>query len=198
MNKTEVFEKELNWIENDAIREFCTTMIRGLPDYFFEVAASSTGKYHPQYALGRGGLVRHTKAALIIAKELLALEMFSKKFTSDDKDLVYTAIIVHDGKKYGDGNSKYTVVEHPVLAANYVKEIQDHTELLSSEQIEKLSGMVASHMGQWNTDRYKNEIMPKPKTSLQHFVHLCDYLASRKCLLMDFGDDVYDPDDYED
>lgn len=198
MNKTEVFEKELNWIENDAIREFCMTMIRGLPDYFFEVAASSTGKYHPQYALGRGGLVRHTKAALIIAKELLALEMFSKKFTSDDKDLIYTAIIVHDGKKYGDGNSKYTVAEHPVLAANYVKEVQDHTELLSNEQLEKLSGMVASHMGQWNTDRYKNEIMPKPKTSLQHFVHLCDYLASRKCLLMDFGDDVYDPDDYKD
>ena len=52
-------------------------------------------------------------------------------------------------------------------------------------------------MGQWNTDRYKNEIMPKPKKSIESFVHLCDYLASRKYLLFDFGADYYNPEDYE-
>jgi hypothetical protein len=42
-------------------------------------------------------------------------------------------------------------------------------------------------MGQWNKD-YKTgmEIMPKPKDEYQKFVHLVDYLASRKCLEMNF------------
>ena len=30
------------------------------------------------------------------------------------------------------------------------------------------------------------EIMPKPKGSMQSFVHLCDYLASRKALEFNF------------
>lgn len=196
MDKVKVFEKELEWIGNEKIKEFAKTMIEGLPDYFFEVAASSTGKYHPPYALGSGGLIRHTKAALMIAKELLALEMFTKKFTDDDKDLIYTALIAHDGKKHGNDFSKYVIVEHPLVAAEYVKEVQDRTKTLTDEQIDKLYEMIASHMGQWNTDRYKNEILPKPKTSMQSFVHLCDYLASRKFLLVDFGDDVYEPEKY--
>lgn len=196
MNKVKVFEKELDWIENENIKEFCTKAIAGLPDYFFEVAASSTGKYHPEYALGNGGLVRHTKAALYIAKDLLTLEMFSKKFDSDTKDLIITAIILHDGKKHGDSYSKYTVVDHPVLVAEYVREVNDSIHLLDNEQLKKLFEMIVSHMGQWNTDRYKNEIMPKPTKSCESFVHLCDYLASRKYLLFDFGAEYYNPADF--
>ena len=47
------------------------TLIELLPNYFFEVPASSTGKYHPEFALGDGGLIRHTKVAVRIAYELL-------------------------------------------------------------------------------------------------------------------------------
>lgn len=35
-------------------------------------------------------------------------------------------------------------------------------------------------MGQWNVNLYSKTILPKPKTATQKFVHLCDYLASRK------------------
>ena len=49
-------------------------------------------------------------------------------------------------------------------------------------------------MGQWNTDyRTKKEILPKPKTAAQKFVHQADYLASRKYLIYDFGDSYYRP-----
>ena len=68
--KSEKFIKELEYIKNDDIRGFAKLALENLPDYFFDVAASSTGKYHPTYALGNGGLVRHTKAAVRIAFEL--------------------------------------------------------------------------------------------------------------------------------
>ena len=53
---------------------------------------------------------------------------------------------------------------------------------------EEIADLVATHMGQWNTD-YRNglEIMQKPSTKAQSFVHLCDYLASRKFLEFNFG-----------
>ena len=63
-----LFQNELAWIQDDAIRSFVHDALIKLPDYFFHVAASSTGKYHPAYALGEGGLVRHTKAAVILPK----------------------------------------------------------------------------------------------------------------------------------
>lgn len=197
MQKTKVFNVEIGWIADEKLREFCKTAVSGLPDYFFEVAASSTGKYHPEYALGSGGLVRHTKAAVKIAHELLQLEMFQKKYTSEEQDLILIALILHDGRKHGVEKSKYTVAEHPVLAADYIKEVNEKTSLLTEEQECILAGLIRSHMGQWNTDRYGNVLMPKPVTPMQKFVHLCDYLASRKYLLFDFGDHYYDPKNYQ-
>ena len=64
MNKHEVFEKELEWIADSNVRDFVSTALDQVPDYFFTMAASTTGKYHPTYALGEGGLARHTKAAV--------------------------------------------------------------------------------------------------------------------------------------
>ena len=65
--KEEVFKKELTYIKNNRYKENIKVLINLLPDYFFEIPASSTGKYHPYYATGKGGLVRHTKAAVRIA-----------------------------------------------------------------------------------------------------------------------------------
>lgn len=43
-----------------------------------------------------------------------------------------------------------------------------------------ISRLIASHMGQWNRAFNSNVTLPKPKSDIQQFVHLCDYLASRK------------------
>ena len=69
--KHEVFRKELDYIKDDRIRSSCEIILDMLPDYFYEIPASSTGKYHPDFSLGDGGLVRHVKVAVRIAKELL-------------------------------------------------------------------------------------------------------------------------------
>ena len=54
----------LNTIVSDDIREFAEVLVEGLPDYIWHVGASSTGKYHPAYSLGDGGLMRHQIAVV--------------------------------------------------------------------------------------------------------------------------------------
>jgi len=42
-------------------------------------------------------------------------------------------------------------------------------------------------MGSWNYDyKLKKVILPKPKGKLQNIIHMCDYLSSRKCFVIDF------------
>ena len=64
------FER-LNYIKNDRIKRSAEKFLDLLPDYFFTVAASSTGKYHPAFASGEGGLVRHSKVACYILNEIV-------------------------------------------------------------------------------------------------------------------------------
>ena len=88
------FDFVFDWMHDEKIKKFLRHVINNLPDYFFTVPASSSGKYHPSYALGDGGLVRHTEAAAIIAHELFNLEMFD--FTPEEQDLILCAIVPHD------------------------------------------------------------------------------------------------------
>lgn len=195
IDKAKVFSDELLLIEDDHIREVTKKVITELPDYFFTTAASSTGKYHPEYALGDGGLVRHTKAAVKICSDLLALEYNQSKFAPEERDLMIAALILHDGMKHGLNGSKYTVADHPVVMAKYIQE--NHFGDFSESQLVTIMCIISSHMGQWNTD-YKTgeQIMPKPTTEMQYFVHMCDYLASRKYLVVEF-ENYYEPKNYD-
>jgi len=163
-----------------------------LPDYFFTVAASSTGKYHPAYALGSGGLVRHTKAAVKFAHTLLGLEQYGC-FSQDEKDIILSALMLHDGWKHGSEYSNFTVAEHPTVCAEWLKNTEELHGYLSDSNFEILTSGIASHMGEFCTDyKTKKQILPKPETDIQKFIHLCDYLASRKWLPVDFEGDCYD------
>lgn len=197
MNKVKVFEKELSWIVDPKIKAFAEKLVECAPDYFFEVAASSTGKYHPTYSLGPGGLVRHTKSAAKILHELLAnLEMFNK-YSQDKKDMMLVAIIAHDFFKHGlaEKAGKYTVTEHPIVCADFIRYNDKVNCLLEREQIEFIASCVETHMGFFSRDyRTGKKVLPEPQTGPQHLVHLADYLASRKYLIMDFGDDYYQPE----
>lgn len=189
MNKIEIFEKELNCIQNETIKNIAKELIGKLPDYFFRVPASSTGKYHPAYALDEGGLVRHTKAATRIGNDLLNLEMFNG--LSEKKDLIIAALILHDGLKHGHNEERFVRADHPVLMSNYIVNealpLDGARTAYENELVAELSDLVLTHMGQWNTSyKTKEEIMPKPSSKEQSFVHLCDYLASRKFLEFNF------------
>lgn len=185
MNKIEVFKNELRLIEDENLRYLVMYTLTKAPEYFFIMPASTTGRYHPEYTLGKGGLVRHTKAAVKIAYDLLGLEQnLSLSVFSDE---IISALILHDSVKKGLNGGNYTTSDHPLQAVALFRKCHEEFKSgVASSQIEIICGMIASHMGQWNTDYMtKKEILPKPDTRMKEFVHLCDYLASRKYLKVD-------------
>ena len=119
--KHEVFKRELNYIKDARIRESCMIILDMLPDYFYEIPASSTGKYHPEFSLGDKGLVRHTKAAVRIAIELFN-DSALNNFNSHEKDLIIFALTIHDGLKCGVIKNEYTSFDHPLLISKFIKE----------------------------------------------------------------------------
>ena len=186
MEKLNYFRKEINYIKDDKLKEDLKTLIKLLPDYFFEIPASSTGKYHPKFALGEGGLVRHTKVAVRFAYELLTNNTVGCKFTERDKDLIIIALTLHDGLKSGLEHDKYTKFDHPLLISKYIMENKDKLNM-DIDDIRKVCSMIESHMGEWTYDSYnKKEVLPKPRTAEQRFVHMCDFLASRKFINVEF------------
>lgn len=199
--KTDVFKTELGWIKDKELRRFATEATKELPDYFFDVAASSTGKYHSSTCLGEGGLVRHTKAALMIANDLFRLESIYN-FTDEEKDCIIIALMFHDGWKHGNvERSKYTTFEHPIIARDHIQRIWHQFEdiegapQITEQQRDLICDGIASHMGIWNTSPRSKTVLPIPTTKIEEFVHLCDYMASRRYLVYKF-DENYTPQAY--
>lgn len=186
--KINSFKNELEYINNPRYKKSAETLISLLPDYFFSVPASSTGKYHPSFSLGNGGLLRHTKAAVRIAKEMFNDESITGAYSKNEKDLMIIALIMHDGLKSGLEKSEYTKFEHPILVCDYIKENKDKTEFTDKE-VQFITHVISSHMGPWTTNSYSNVVLPKPESKFQRFVHMCDYLASRKFLDVKFDKD---------
>ena len=175
-------------IVHDDIREFANVLLEGLPHYIWEVPASSTGKYQPAYSLGVGGLMRHQVAVVRFLNYFFELEQYNTRLTTREMDLMRVAGLVHDGRKSGNQSdyerSKYTKFDHPIQMANAVRSFDGN--YLNHDEIEFIADCISSHMGQWNTDRKSSEILPKPTSKYQYFIHLADYLASRKDLIMAF------------
>ena len=185
MQKSEVFNEELLFIKDEIIRNDIRIILNLLPDYFYEVPASSGGKYHPKLAEGEGGLVRHTRAATRIANDMLTNPIIMKQYTSEERDIVISALIIHDGLKSGLVKEKYTRFDHPILMGNYLIENKDKLKM-NKDVLDKIVSCIKSHMGPWNTNDYSNIVLPVPVTKIEKLVHLCDYLSSRKTMDFEF------------
>ena len=181
MSKVEVFNKEYTYIKDEKNRENLKKLVGMLPDYFFEVAASSTGKYHPTISLGKGGLVRHSKTVVRIGNELLLNNCIGNIFTPNEKDLMLCALLVHDGLKHGINYSEYTAFDHPLQMAKFIRDNKEKFTW-TDDEIEFIAKCIETHMGEWTKDYRGNEILEKPSNRYQKFVHMCDFLASRKFL----------------
>lgn len=191
MEKIEYFNKEYEYIKNDKKKNDIKYLVSKLPDYFFEIPASSTGKYHPDFASTSHGLVKHTKVAVRIAKELLDNPGLNN-FTDDEKDIIIMALILHDGCKSGMVKEKYTRFDHPLIICDLINENRSKLSLNDGE-VDLLTRVISSHMGIWNKDYNGNEVLPIPKDKYQRFVHLCDYLSSKKFIDVKFdGIDIKD------
>ena len=187
-NIEEKFSDVLSFIQDEHLRDVLVLILdEFLPNYWFQVEASSTGKYHPSYAAGEGGLLRHSKAAMAIGYEILNDPTFGNEFTPHQKDLLLMSLLIHDGLKYNFEKEEFTRFDHPILMAKFVTDNYEMWDL-TYEDASYMSNAIASHMGPWNTSKYSKVILPVPETSSEKFVHLCDYLASRKILDVHFDD----------
>ena len=182
MDKIKYFEKEISYIKDKNKQEDIKYLISLLPEYFFMIPASSTGKYHPKFASTQHGLVKHTKLAVRIAYDLFEI---NDTFTEEDKDLIIMALIMHDGLKKGLEEEQYTRFDHPLLVS---KLIMEHAKDLKMDidNVRRVCTMIESHMGKWNTTKFSKVELPLPKDKYQRFVSMCDYLASRNYLNVKF------------
>lgn len=182
MNKIKYFSKEISYIKDESKRRDIEYLINLLPDYFFTIPASSTGKYHPKFASTNNGLVKHTKVAVRIAYDLFETV---NNFSDNDKDLIIMALIMHDGLKKGVVEEEYTRHDHPLLVSKLIMENANNL-VMGIDDVRKMCMLIESHMGKWNTNKYSDVVLPLPTNEMQRYVHRCDFLASRVYLNVRF------------
>lgn len=184
------FRKQIMKIEDEQLRNVCLTMMGDtddkefvVPDYFWVVPASSSGKYHPECDLGDGGLVRHSIMVCTVGCDFVTNEMFIRD-NSVNRDITRVACLFHDCLKSGlvdeNGNySEHTVFEHPILARDFVRKALTKANI-DELKIEMICGAIYTHMGKWCVSRDGKTNMSKPRTDFERLVHNADYVASRK------------------
>lgn len=175
MNNSRFFEREIQMISSIDLQDFVRFFFdEKVGAWFWKSGASSSGKFHPEFTHGEGGLVRHTRAVAVVCQELLRMSGYAY-MKEEYKDYAIVACLLHDTRKYGKGDEedKNCYKEHGRLAADAVAaawlEFFDQ-----GEAPELLLMAIRSHMGQWTEN--KND---RPFTNIDRLVHLADYIASR-------------------
>lgn len=104
----------------------------------------------------------------------VAINLFElMDFTSTEEDIVIAALILHDTWKHGE-TEEHTVDGHDKIAQEkYCAGVPEGSLRW------RVGECIATHMGKWGE--------PKPSSTIQWYVHLCDYLSSRKDLKLDFN-----------
>ena len=195
MDKSKLFEREILLIESEDLRDFVRWFFNTqVGKWFWTSGASSSGKYHPVFSQGEGGLVRHTRSVALICEELLRMNSYG--YMRDDyKDFARVACLLHDVCKYGTGDEmdKACYPTHGELAAQMVAAAWKTFFFDSAPEM--LLMAIRSHMGQWTENKDH-----RPFTQIDRLVHLSDYIASRSfwdipSLTAEYEDDTRDPAD---
>lgn len=188
--KRKVFEVASRTFETENIRNYFLDMSEFIPDYFFTMPSSTTGKYHSAQQCEPCGQLVHAYMLQAYWDVLLALDSIREDMapTPKDRDLIRCFPFLHDAVKCGWDGSKYTVPEHPKLGANLIHERQPEHNISAEDKV-FLSGLIATHSGQWNKNRKGEEIMPCPRTYAEKMCHYSDMFCSRKYFLYDLSED---------
>ena len=178
--KAATFEKELDLIFDDDVKEFTRLCIISAPDYFFtDCPASSTGKFHPVSELGPDGTILHTKKVFTLAYEL------SRGIgCEENRDAILSAAIIHDLRKQGLNKTGHTTKNHPDLAAQLVDEVQKDTKLLADETHTLIRNMVGFHYGLWSYGKWKKPLSEYTPEEL--CLYISDYVASKRCVEINY------------
>lgn len=175
VNEQDQLIASISLIKNELVATFTHAVISNVPEKFWLIPASSTGKHHPEQSNGEGGLVRHVLATLYFAREFFTCY----NCTQDEQDIINAALILHDIGKAMDE-------PHDIVAATNLRWLYKDQKLVSPMILAVIDG-VRWHMGKWATgstdcheDERGNKTFPTSFTKTSMIVHLADYAASRK------------------
>jgi 23S rRNA maturation-related 3'-5' exoribonuclease YhaM len=172
--KLQVFDRELSLLTTP-LRTFVETILERTGDWFYHDPASTSGKHHPQFALGDGGLVRHTKAVVYFVAQLCNTQMFGITPGDYRFQMMVAAAILHDIRKH-TAEGGY-VENHAREACVLIMKTQhEFPNLIASGEASIIAQAIASHMGIWGIPQGER----KPETDEEKLLHMADYLASRR------------------
>ncbi len=175
MNEDRQFtlDEELEQLQDPSIRLFVTKALERVPDYFWHVPASASGRFHPLDTLGDGGLVLHTKRVVYLVTEI------AKVFKLDGVklDILRAAAMLHDSFKNGIADEDHTEEDHPLIVRHQLKDLESETH-----HFEEIMGAIERHQGLWGPQPLR-----MPKTSLEWCLHIADFVASRTAVYLYFS-----------
>lgn len=177
--KVAVFQPLLDKFETDKIRLYCQDMIKLIPDYFFDMPSSTSGKYHNATQCLPHGQVYHAIMFAEILNYLLDLKCNKEKFKSaEQRDAMRCLGPLHDALKCGTDGSTYTVHEHPMLAGAWVRETKVEHDV-DDKIKEAIARMCERHSGEFTSSKRSTVVLPEPENEMERMVHMCDILSSR-------------------
>ncbi len=185
-DRLKLFEEELDLVKLPNIRRWTEDCLMLAPDYMFEISASDSGFHHPPWALGPGGLVRHTKAVTMLAYMMsgtfYSQSANNQEFSKNDGivSAILSACILHDSCKYGVPFDNRMSNLHPYIPRAYFSKV---TGSLTKEERNYIFTLIESHMGSYENGSWspiskltKDTLASNPAAMI---VHTADYLASR-------------------
>ena len=157
---------EIDAIYNEEIRQcVIDTFMKGCPDYFWERATSSTGKYHSPDENGKHGNWLHTKR--VFAKYVDMSESYweAGQISTKQREAGKGAALIHDMMKYGwpSSGNDHTVNNHDIIAANVAKHIGGCPN--------EIYLLIHGHMGPWGEGMI-------PENDRQWLLHFADKSAA--------------------
>lgn len=190
--KQSVYEPLLRDFETETIAEYFRDMVAEIPDYIFTIPSSTSGKYHNATQCEKFGQIYHEYMFASILNHRLRLKRNKEKYnTPEIRDCMRCVPVFHDAIKCGWNGSRYTVQNHPMLAAEWVRTTQvEHN--ISDIYKEMIACMCEAHSGEWNKSKSGKVIMPEPRNDMEFFIHECDILSSRADLDMIIPDELKD------
>ena len=167
-NEKDLLHEATVSINYQPLRDFVIHQLSIVPEKFWTIPASSTGKHHPEQSNGEGGLVRHILATLYFAREFC----IAYNVTDEEKDCIIAAVILHD-------TGKAIAEPHDIVNATALRwKVKDEIILKAIEG-------ARWHMGCWATGSTHGgergfKRFPQDFNIVEQVVHVADYAASRK------------------
>ena len=193
LSEKQLLYSKLELIKSKEIRAFVKVALDNAPGYFWNLKASTSGKYHHGESL-----VQHILYTIEYGQA--HLRMLVWYWDQETQDLFYAALFLHDIHRCGMDGREMTDEDgmlrtdplHPLYPGATLGRLEIPPEELPEKRWEepfpcyrfswfkKFQKAVVSHMGPWSPISELNP-MHDNGLSLRFHVFLVDYVVSREC-----------------